>query len=405
MKSPKSIRPHIAIFGRRNTGKSSLMNMLVGYDLAVVSDVPGTTTDPVEKSVEILPLGPIVLMDTAGMDDVGDLGERRMQKATSRLDAAHLVLLVTDGPWGRHEEEALALIQEKKLPCIVVWNKIDAFIPSSEAVTLLADRGVPQVRISALRKEGLGPLMEAMLRAMPEEAKAPPPMLADLVPAGKVCLFVVPIDSSAPKARLIAPQAQALRDCLDAHAISLVVQPEGLVPALAALREPPHLLVCDSQAVHICVRNVPPDLPLTTYSILMARLKGDLPVLSAGAAAIHKLKDNDKVLISEVCAHHTGPEDIGRVKIPALLHKFTSADPDIVFASGRDFPDDLGQFKLVIHCGACMVGRPVMLSRMAEAKRAGVPITNYGVAISLMQGVLERSLAVFPDALAAYRQE
>lgn len=404
MQSPKAVRPHITIFGRRNTGKSSLMNMLVGYDLAVVSPVPGTTTDPVEKSVEIPPLGPVVLVDTAGMDDEGELGSLRIKKSSARLSAAHLALLVCDRTWGPYEEQAAELFKEKKLPFIVVWSKADLGPPSEEPVASLRAKGIAQVLVSAAEGKGQQELVQAMLEALPEEAQNPPPMLRDLVPPGKTCLFVAPIDKSAPKARLIAPQVQALRDCLDGHAISLIVQPEELTAALGLLREQPHLLVCDSQAVHLCVRDAPASLPLTTYSILMARLKGDLPTLAAGAAAIYGLKSGDKVLIGEVCAHHAEADDIGRVKIPALLKKFTGADLDIRFAAGRAFPDSLDEYQLVIHCGACMVNRPVMLSRLAEARRAGVPITNYGVAISLMQKVLERSLAVFPEALTAYIQ-
>lgn len=403
MQTPKSIRPHIGIFGRRNTGKSSLMNMLTGYESAVVSPVPGTTTDPVEKSVEIPPLGPVVLIDTAGLDDEGELGELRVQRADAALAAVHLALLVSDGIWGEYEKKLSLRLTEKNIPYIVVWSKDDAVRPPAEAEAALAEQGVPRVLVSTSRPSCIADLTLALAGQLPEEAVRTPVMLRDLVAPGGVCLLVTPIDASAPKARLIAPQVQAVRDLLDGHSISLLVQPEELEAALNTLAHPPQLVVCDSQAVQECVRKTPQNIPLTTFSILMARMKADLPTLAGGAAAIHSLKDGDKVCISEVCAHHSQPDDIGRVKIPALLKKFTGAGLDIHFAAGRDFPAALSEYALIIHCGGCMVNRPTMLYRLAEAMRQGVPVTNYGVAISLMQNVLERSLQIFPDALAAYK--
>ena len=414
---PKATQPHIGIFGRRNTGKSSLLNYLLGYELALVSEIAGTTTDSVEKSVEIPPLGPVVLIDTAGIDDEGTLGALRIKNTLARLASVDLALLVTDGEWGKYEEQACSLFNEHRIPFIVVCSKADLGGDNWPLKKELIDkRGFSIVAVSAFKKQGLDDLILAILAKLPEQALNPPPMLGDLVPAGAVCLFVAPIDQSAPKARLIAPQVQALRDCLDGHAISIIVQPEELEAALGALRKPPHLLVCDSQAVHQCVQIAPASLPLTTYSILMARLKGDLAVLAAGAAAIHGLKDGDMVCISEVCTHHAQPDDIGRVKIPQLLAKFTGKKLDIRFAAGKDYPEDIGNYKLIIHCGGCMINRATMLARLAAAARAdigappgvvslkGVPITNYGVAISLMHGVLERSLQIFPHALNAYTQ-
>jgi len=404
MQRPQALRPHIGIFGRRNSGKSSLMNYLAGFAMALVSPVAGTTTDPVLKSVEIPPLGPVVLVDTAGIDDSGELGALRVDVTLKQMGSVHLGLLVSDGLWGEYEERVCAGLCERNVPCIVVWSKSDIVSPEENVISRVKEQGTATVFVSSLRKEGLEDLVAAMLRALPEEALAPPAMLGGIVPQGGVCLFVAPIDSSAPKARLIAPQVQALRDCLDAHAISLIVQPEELRAALEALRDPPHLLVCDTQAVHDCVRDAPLSLPLTTYSILMARLKGDLPTLAAGAAAIHALQDGDAVCVSEVCAHHAQPDDIGRVKIPALLRRFTGKDLRLHHAAGREYPANVKEFKLIIHCGGCMVNRPVMLSRMAEAAKEGVPITNYGVAISLMRGVLPRSLQLFPEALSAYQR-
>lgn len=428
MQAPKSVRPHIGIFGRRNTGKSSLMNLLLGYEMAVVSDVPGTTTDLVEKSVEIAPIGPVVLIDTAGFDDEGSLGELRVKKTEDALGTVHLALLVTDGVWGDYERKLSAIFIARGLPFMIVWSKSDLGAPEAETTSMAqnelkamleaqaensaedakatdaAKRDVPQISVSTQQQNCVKELAARMAELLPEEALAPPPMVRDLVGANEVCVFVAPIDSSAPKARLIAPQVQALRDLLDGHAISMLVQPQELATALKALAAPPRLVVTDSQAVAEAVRDTPPEIPLTTFSILMARLKGDLPTLAAGAAAIHKLKSGDKVCISEVCTHHSQPDDIGRVKIPALLKKFTGADLDIHFAAGRNFPAALSEYALIIHCGGCMVNRPAMLSRMAESLAHGTPVTNYGVAISLMQGVLARALQIFPEALKAYEQ-
>lgn len=401
---PKALCPHIGIYGRRNAGKSSLLNFLLGYDLALVSPIAGTTTDPVEKTLEVPKLGPAVFVDTAGYDDEGELGELRVQKTLESLKQVNLALLVSESGWGEREEEMTTLCRERKLPLIVVWNKSDLTQPPQCLQEKLAGRGLPQVLVSTYNKSGLDDLVLAILQALPEEALAPPPMLSDLIPAGESCLFAAPIDSSAPKGRLIAPQVQALRDCLDAHLVSHIVQPQEIPAALAGLKKPPYLLVCDSQAVDECVRLAPPELLLTTYSILMARIKGDLPVMAAGAAAILGLGDGDEVCISEVCAHHAQPDDIGRVKIPNWLKKFTGADLKISFAQGRDYPADLSKYKLVIHCGGCMINRQLMLTRLAEAGRQGVPVTNYGVAISLLNGVLERSLQIFPAALEAYKK-
>ena len=403
MRQPQALRPQIGIFGRRNTGKSSLMNYLTGCETALVSPVAGTTTDPVRKNVEIPPIGPVTLVDTAGIDDKGELGTLRTHMAERQIGAVHLGLLVSDGIWGNYEERIVAGLKARGIPSVVVWSKSDIASPDETALHEVAQLGITSVPVSSVQERGLKDLISAILRALPEEALAPPSMLRDILPPGGLCLFVAPIDQSAPKARLIQPQVQTLRDCLDSHALSLVIQPEELKAALDILREPPHLLVCDTQAVHICVQDTPASLPLTTYSILMARLKGDLPTLAAGAAAIHSLQGGDMVCISEVCAHHAQSDDIGRVKIPALLRQCTGRNLDIRFATGRAYPENVKDYKLIIHCGGCMINRPVMLSRMAESAQAGVPITSYGVAISLLRGVLERALQIFPNALAAYK--
>ena len=382
------------------------MNYLSGQNLSLVSSVPGTTTDPVQKNAEIPPLGPVVLIDSAGLDDEGELGSLRVQKSLENMPAMHLALLVSDGQWGSFEEWLLNKLKELHIPCLVVWSKSDSTAPSFESEAILLKNNIPSVRVSSTAQTGLRELVAAIVSLMPEQALVPPSLLDGVLSGrdltGSMILFVMPIDASAPKGRLIAPQVLALRNALDTHALSLVVQVEELPGALQSLRTPPSLVVCDTQVVHRCAEYLPPDVPLTTFSILMARLKGDLPTLASGAAAMHSLRKGDRVCIAEVCTHHSQPDDIGRVQIPALLRKFTGVELDIVFSAGVDYPEDIDTFKLIIHCGGCMINRPLMLSRMAKAGLAGVPITNYGVAISLMRGVLESALGIFPEALQAY---
>lgn len=404
LQQPKSMRASIGIFGRRNVGKSSLMNILSGFTMSLVSPVAGTTTDPVEKSVELPFLGPVVLVDTAGIDDEGELGTLRVQKSEERARSVSLALVVTDGVWGTYEEEVCTTIAKSKIPIIIVWNKSDIITPNEDALQKASKYSSFSVSLSAMNNKGLDALFDAMLQALPEEALLPPPLLQDLIPTGKICIFVTPIDKSAPKGRLIAPQVQALRDALDGHCISLVVQTEELHDAINALRDPPHLVVCDSQAVHECARILPESITMTTFSILMARIKGDLSLLAQGAAAISSLKEGDQVYICEACAHHAQDDDIGKVKIPQMLRNFTKIEPKIDFYTGKGFPRSIPDDALIIHCGGCMLNRPAMLARIQEAQSRGASITNYGVAISLMQGVLERSLQCFPAALALYQK-
>ena len=400
--TPQALRPCIGIFGRRNAGKSSLMNFLTGQELAIVSPIAGTTTDPVQKSVEIFPLGPVVLVDTAGLDDDGALGTLRTEKSLDFFSKVHLAVLVCAGDWGAFEESICSRFISTKIPFFVVWSKADIASPSAAGTAFLVKNKISCVHVSAIKKQGLQDLTETMARLMPAEAMATPSLLTGLLPANGLCLFVAPIDGSAPKGRLIAPQVQALRNALDSHVISLVVQPEELGTALTLLTRLPDITICDTQAVGHCAEVLPDNALLTTYSILMARLKGHLPTLAAGAAVIHSLQNGDKVCISEVCTHHSQPDDIGRVQIPRLLASFTGAELDITFAAGVDYPQNISEYKLIIHCGGCMINRPAMLGRMNKAALTGVAITNYGVAISLMRHVLEQTLEVFPEALAAY---
>ncbi|MGI6264591.1 MAG: [FeFe] hydrogenase H-cluster maturation GTPase HydF [Acutalibacteraceae bacterium] len=384
-------RLHIGFFGMRNAGKSSVVNAVTGQDLAVVSDVKGTTTDPVKKAMELLPLGPVVIIDTPGLDDEGTLGEKRMEKARRILAQTDVAVLVVDAAVGLSDgdRELLALLKERKLPHLVVFNKTD----------LTAARPLPDgaLAVSALTGEGI----EALKIRLGGFAKTAPQkwLVRDLIDPGDRVVLVIPIDESAPKGRLILPQQQVMREVLDAHAAVVACQDADLKATLAGLREPPRLIVTDSQAFEKVAADAPPDVPLTSFSILFARYKGDLAALVKGAAALSRLKDGDKVLISEGCTHHRQCRDIGTVKLPGWIESSTGAKPDFTFTAGGDFPADLSGFALVVHCGGCMLNEAEMRHRLAVADAAGVPMVNYGVAIAQMHGVLRRSLEPFPDLL------
>ena len=407
--TPRGLRLHIGIYGRRNVGKSSLLNGLVGQGASIVSDTPGTTTDPVEKTLELDPVGPVVFIDTAGIDDEGALGALRRERSERALDRTDVALLVTDGAWGRDEEALEAAFAARKLPYFVVANKADLAegtsggqlpVPVRDA---LAGRGIAVVAASALLGQGLDAVRERIAMLAPEHAIAQPHMLSDLVPPGGLVVLVVPIDLGAPKGRLILPQVQAIRDLLDGDQMCLVVKERELRAALERLSAPPDLVVCDSQVVLKAAADTPPGVPLTTFSILMARLKGDLVELARGAAAIERLGPGDRVLIAEACTHHPLADDIGRVKIPRWLRQYAGGDIAIDVAAGKELSDDMAAYALVVHCGGCVINRGNMLARLRAARRAGVPMTNYGLAISLTQGVLPRALGPFPAALDAFR--
>jgi [FeFe] hydrogenase H-cluster maturation GTPase HydF len=407
--TPRGLRLHIGIYGRRNVGKSSLLNGLVGQGASIVSDTPGTTTDPVEKTLELDPVGPVVFIDTAGIDDEGALGALRRERSERALDRTDVALLVTDGAWGRDEEALEAAFAARKLPYLVVANKADladgtpggALSPTVRDA--LAGRGIAVVAASALLGQGLDAVRERIAMLAPEHAIAQPHMLSDLVPPGGLVVLVVPIDLGAPKGRLILPQVQAIRDLLDGDQMCLVVKERELRAALERLSAPPDLVVCDSQVVLKAAADTPPGVPLTTFSILMARLKGDLVELARGAAAIERLEPGDRVLIAEACTHHPLADDIGRVKIPRWLRQYAGGDIEIDVAAGKELSEDMAAYALVVHCGGCVINRGNMLARLRAARRAGVPMTNYGLAISLTQGVLPRALGPFPAALDAFR--
>ena len=407
LETPKGLRLHIGIFGRRNVGKSTLMNALTGQQVSIVSDVPGTTTDPVEKTLELAPLGPVVFVDTAGVDEEagrGSLGEQRVAKTMEVLERIDLAMLVAGNEGlGWFEYELIAALQVRKTPIVVVFNKCDVAAPRADQVVRLGEDSIDCVQVVALRGEGIGALREALFRAAPESIVEEPRLVGDLIAPGALVMLVVPIDLGAPKGRLILPQVQTMRDILDSDAYAMLVKERELAVALRRVTEPPQLVVCDSQVVLKVAADTPSQVALTTFSILMARFKGDMVRLAEGAGAIHRLRPGDRVLISESCSHHAQADDIGRVKIPRWLRQFAGGEIQIDHAAGKDYPQDLSPYALIVQCGGCTVTRKHMLARQFRAQQQGVPMTNYGMAISVVQGVLDRTLGCFPAAQQAYR--
>jgi [FeFe] hydrogenase H-cluster maturation GTPase HydF len=396
--APRSLRLHIGLFGRRNVGKSSLLNAITRQAVSIVSAQAGTTTDPVEKPMELLPLGPVLFVDTAGVDDEGALGELRMERTRLVLDRVDLGVIVTDGAWGDFETGLLEQLRARQVPALVVRNKADLGLPAA------ADLGVPQVAVSALKGTGILDLREALLALAPADFFDNRRLVADLVPPGELAVLVVPIDKEAPKGRLILPQVMAIRDLLDGEAMTLVVQERELAAALDRLKRPPALVVTDSQAFLKVAADVPASVPMTSFSILMSRFQGDLAEQARGALGIERLKGGDRVLMAETCSHHPVGEDIGRVKIPRWLTQYVGARLEFTSVQGRDFPADPSPYQLVVHCGNCTGNRREMLSRIHRCREAGVPITNYGLTIAYSLGIFERALGPFPAALEATRQ-
>ena len=408
--TPKGNRLQIALFGRTNVGKSSLLNLIIGQDIAITSPVAGTTTDIVEKAMELLPLGPVLFLDTAGLDDTSSLSTLRLKKTHNIFDRADIVLLVAEPDiWTDFEEEVLRETEKRKIPTIVVINKIDIKEPATDFVSLVSEKNRRVILASSTdcgkRDDYIEPLKRHLIEACPDDFVLPPPLIGDLLPPGGLAVLVVPIDLEAPKGRLILPQVQTIRDALDSDAAALMVKERELAHTLNILNRQPDIVVCDSQVVLKMCADTPKNIPSTTFSILFARYKGDLVEAAKGAARIEKLMPGDKVLIAEACSHHPIQDDIGRVKIPRWLRQYVGSDLDIDVYAGRDYPENLREYRLIIHCGACMLTRREMLNRIQKAREAKVPVTNYGVAISFLQGVLKRTLSPFPAALLAFNRE
>ncbi len=399
----KGLRLHIGFFGRRNVGKSSLLNAITRQNVSIVSDFAGTTTDPVEKPMELLPLGPVLFIDTAGIDDEGALGEMRIEKTRQAFNRTDLGILVAEaGTWGRFEEEITEELRRREIPLIVVFNKSDLAAPDDILLARLNDEKVPVVRTAAAKGEGVLDLRQAILQHVPPEFLRDPDLLGDIVGPGELAVLVTPIDKEAPKGRLILPQVQAIRNILDNDSFCMVVKERELRAALEKLKEPPKAVVTDSQAFLKVAADTPPDVTLTSFSILFARRQGDLPEFVRGAMTIDTLVSGDTVLIAEACSHHPIGEDIGRVKIPRWITQYTGCKINFVHVQGHDFPDDLSPYKLIIHCGACMFNRREMLSRIMFCREQNVPITNYGLTIAYSLGIFERALKPFPAALDVY---
>lgn len=387
-------RVHIGFFGLRNAGKSSLVNAVTGQQLSVVSEVKGTTTDPVKKAMELLPMGPVVIIDTPGIDDEGQLGEQRVARAQQILRQADIAVLVVDAEKGLQsaDRELKELFIKRKLPYLIVFNK-------SDLLTQQPPETENEIYVSAATGDGIHALKEK-IAALAKSAESDRKIVSDLVDAGDAVVLVVPIDSAAPKGRLILPQQQTIRELLESGALSLVVRESELGTALSVLKTPPRMVITDSQAFGFVSKIVPESIELTSFSILFARYKGNLATVVEGAAMLNRLQDGDKVLISEGCTHHRQCQDIGTVKLPGWINGYTGKTLSYSFTSGAEFPDDLSQYALVVHCGGCMLNEREMKSRLDRCCEQGVPVTNYGIAIAHIHGILKRSLAPFPDLLS-----
>ena len=388
--TPSGDRVHIGFFGRRNAGKSSVVNAVTGQDLAVVSNVKGTTTDPVSKAMELLPLGPVMIIDTPGFDDEGELGLLRVRKTRQTLNKTDIAVLVVDATEGLREcdRQLIELFQAKEINYIIVYNK-------SDLLPQIPEEKEREIYVSALRGEGIHELKERIARLNQNQNTRV--LISDLLSRGDLVVLVVPIDKAAPKGRLILPQQQTIRDILEANAAAIVVKESELADTLTTLGDKTKMVVTDSQVFGTVSKIVPPEIPLTSFSILMARYKGLLDDAVRGVTALEKLRDGDTILIAEGCTHHRQCDDIGLVKIPRWIRNHTGKQVNIKTCSGTEFPDDLSAYKLVIHCGGCMLNEREMKYRQKCAADQNIPFTNYGIAMAYMQGILKRSIAIFPD--------
>lgn len=398
--TPMSERVHIGFFGKRNAGKSSVMNAVTGQDLAVVSEVKGTTTDPVYKSMELLPLGPVVMMDTPGIDDEGELGELRVKKSYQVLNKTDAAVLVIDGLSGASEEDAAMLkkIRKKQIPYTVVLNKQDLASEEikEQTIQMLGIGREQLLSVSAADGTGINELKERIAQiAKPEELERR--IIGDMISPSDFIVLVVPIDSAAPKGRLILPQQQTIRDILEADAVSVVIKEDRVRETIESLGKKPRLVITDSQAFETVAADTPEDILLTSFSILFARYKGNLEMAVKGVTTLDKLKNGDKILISEGCTHHRQCDDIGTVKIPRWIREYTGKEIQFETTSGTQFPDELGEYKLIVHCGGCMLNEREMKYRLSCAEDQGVPITNYGILIAYIKGILKRSVELFPE--------
>ena len=403
--TPSADRVHIGFFGKRNAGKSSIVNKVTGQELAVVSDVKGTTTDPVSKAMELLPLGPVVIIDTPGIDDEGHLGELRVRKAKQVLNRVDVAVLVVDATVGKTsvDEELIRIFKEKEIPYLVVYNKAD-LLKTKDGNRLSSENKLNQnaeqsIYASAATGQNIYELKERIASlAVTDELKLR--LVGDLLEPSDFVILVVPIDKAAPKGRLILPQQQTIRDVLEAGAAAIVIKEDELSNTLENLGKKPKLVITDSQVFAKVSKETPEDIWLTSFSILFARFKGNLKAAVAGAAAIDRLKDGDKILISEGCTHHRQCDDIGTVKLPRWIRNYTGKDLEFEYSSGRDFPEDVTKYSLIVHCGGCMLNEREMRYRQKCALDQEIPITNYGIAIAYMQGILKRCVEMFPDVLS-----
>lgn len=411
--TPTGERTRIAFFGMRNAGKSSLVNKFTNQTISIVSDVKGTTTDPVYKAMELLPLGPVQIIDTPGLDDEGELGAKRVMRAMDVLNVADMAIIVVDGVNLTKEIQDLRdIIIERKLPYIIAFNKADKYQETKDLKETNFDEIKDQVKasldkpdslkegfhITVSAKTGLNiNLLKDVCAAIAGNHKEEKVIVADLLKPGDTVVLVVPLDKAAPKGRLILPQQQVIRDLLDHNITAMVTTDDQLADTMEKLVNPPKLVITDSQIFGFVNKTIDPSVPLTSFSILMARYKGSLPLLIKGASAIKGVKEGDKLLISEGCTHHRQCEDIGTVKLPNWIKEFTGFTPEFFFTSGKDFPGEFTDYKAVIHCGGCMLGEKEMKSRIRNAAGAGVPVTNYGILIAYMNGILKRSVAIFPE--------
>ena len=395
-KTPKGLRIQIGIFGRRNSGKSTFLNALTKQQVSLVSDTPGTTTDPVEKAMEMLPLGPVLFIDTAGIDDTGALGEQRVAATRKIFDRADIAVILSDSrEWGTFEEELICDFRKRETPILAVLNKSDIAPPEPEVVAYLEKEKIPYITVSAVNGENVSSFRDKLVEMLPDSFFMPATIVGDLINPGDMVFIVVPIDLEAPKGRLIMPQVQTIRDVLDNDAYCTIVKERELRDALENTKKRPALVITDSQAFLKVAGDTPDDVLMTSFSILFARYKGDLQTFVDGARAIDSLKAGDEVLVSEGCTHHQICEDIGQVKIPRWLTQYVGGKLNFSFTQGHDFPEDLSRFKLVIHCGSCTFNPRMLMSRILQCRKQNVPITNYGVTIAYSLGIFERALSPF----------